>query len=86
MPPAGTNSGWYCNKKVDELLDKALAEKDTEAARKLYREADKTIMDDAAFVPIYNDKQPIFLAPSVKGFVNPAQDWFDLSTVWIEDK
>lgn len=86
LPPAGTNSGWYCNKKVDELLDKALAEKDTEAARKLYREADKTIMDDAAFVPIYNDKQPIFLAPSVKGFVNPAQDWFDLSTVWIEDK
>jgi peptide/nickel transport system substrate-binding protein len=85
LPPAGTNSGWYCNPKVDELLDKALAEKDQAEATKLYREANKIIMDDAAFVPMFHDQQPVFLAPSVKGFVNPPQDWFDLSTVWIEE-
>ncbi len=84
LPPAGTNSGWYCNQKVDELFDKALAEKDQAAATKYYREANKIIMEDAAFVPMFHDQQPVFLAPSVKGFVNPAQDWFDLSTVSIE--
>jgi MarR-like DNA-binding transcriptional regulator SgrR of sgrS sRNA len=43
------------------------------------------MMEDAAFVPLVDDLQPIFLAPSVKGFVNPPNDWYDFSTVWIEE-
>ena len=41
-------------------------------------------MDDAAYVPIDDDLQPILLSPKVKGFVNPPEDWYDLSTVSVE--
>ena len=27
-PPGGVNSGWYCNKEVDKLLDEAILERD----------------------------------------------------------
>ncbi len=85
QPPNGVNSGWYCNEKVDALLDQAVAEGDQEKAAALYREASKLIMEDAAFIPMYNDSQPIFLNETVKGFVNPPEDWFDFSTTSVED-
>ena len=50
-----------------------------------YHVGDAPIMEDAAYVPIIDDLQPVILAKSVRGFVNPPEDWFDLSTVWIED-
>ena len=31
-PPGGVNSGWYCNKEVDKLLDAAILERDTAEA------------------------------------------------------
>ncbi|MGF1608687.1 MAG: ABC transporter substrate-binding protein [Kiloniellales bacterium] len=84
FPPNGVNSGWYCNEEVDKLMDQAVTEKDETKARAIYQEINKLIMEDAAFVPLVDDLQPIFLAPSVKGFVNPPNDWYDFSTVWIE--
>lgn len=85
FPPNGVNAGWYCNEKVDALFDKAVAIGDTAEAAKVYQEANTLIMDDAGFIPMYNDSQPVFLHKSVKGFVNPAENWFDFSTVWIEE-
>lgn len=84
-PPNGTNVGWYCNPEVDKLFDQALAEGDPAKSADLYRQAQQIISDEAAFIPIINDSQPVVLSPKVKGFVNPAQDWFDFSTVWIEE-
>jgi len=83
-PPNGLNSGWYNNPKIDGLLNKAIAEPNPDASAKLYREANKQIMADAAYVPLVDDLQPVLLAPSVKGFVNPPEDWHDLSTISIE--
>jgi peptide/nickel transport system substrate-binding protein len=83
-PPNGLNSGWYDNPKVDEVLNKALAEPNQEASAKLYQEANRMIMADAAYVPLVDDLQPILLSPSVKGFVNPPEDWIDLSIVSLE--
>jgi peptide/nickel transport system substrate-binding protein len=40
--------------------------------------------EDAAFWPIVNDLNTIILAKKVKGFINPPEEWFQLSTVWIE--
>ncbi len=84
QPPGGENSGYYCNKDVDRLLDQAILTADPGGARALYQQADKTIMEDAAFVPLVDDLQPILLSPKVKGFVNPPEDWYDLSTVSVE--
>jgi peptide/nickel transport system substrate-binding protein len=85
FPPNGVNSGRYCNEKVDKLLDQAVSISDRVEAAKVYREANQLIMEDAGFIPMYNDSQPVFLHKSVKGFVNPAENWFDFSTVSIEE-
>jgi len=85
FPPNGVNSGWYCNEEVDRLMDEAVQIKDEAKAREVYQKINRLVMEDAAFVPIIDDLQPIFTAPNVKGFVNPPNDWYDLSTIWIED-
>ena len=74
----------FRNDEVEKLMDQAVQIKDEAKAREVYQTINKMIMEDAAFVPLVDDLQPIFLAPSVKGFVNPPNDWYDLSTVWIE--
>ena len=85
FPPNGVNSGWYCNEDVDKLMNEAVTIKDEAKAKEVYQRMNKLIMEDAAFVPLVDDLQPIFIAPSVKGFVNPPNDWYDFSTVWIEE-
>ncbi|PZR67274.1 MAG: hypothetical protein DLM66_11785 [Candidatus Dormiibacter spiritus] len=82
MPPNGTNSGWYQNRDVDALLDKAAKEFDDAKRRDLYQKAHQiVIMEDAAFAPYTFDLAPIALTSKVKGFVNPPEDWFQLWTV-----
>jgi len=83
-PPGGINSGWYCNPEVDKLLSAAILERDTAKMKDIYQQANRIIMDDAAFVPYIDDQQPMILSPKVKGFVNPPEDWFDLSIVSVE--
>jgi peptide/nickel transport system substrate-binding protein len=83
-PPGGINSGFYCNKDVDKLLDEAIVTPDAGAAKALYQKVNRILMDDAGYVPIDDDLQPILLSPKVKGFVNPPEDWYDLSTVSVE--
>ena len=52
--------------------------------KEIYQKANRLIMDDAAFVPTVDDLQPMLLSDKVKGFVNPPEDWFDLSTVSVD--
>ncbi len=83
-PPGGINSGWFCDKAVDAALDGALLARDDAAAAALYQKANRTIMDDSAFVPTIDDLQPIMLSSKVHGFVNPPEDWYDLSIVSVD--
>ncbi len=85
FPPNGVNSGWYCNEEVDRLMDEAVTIDDKDKAKEVYQQINRMIMEDAAFVPLLDDLQPIFIAPAVKGFVNPPNDWYDFSTVWIKE-
>ncbi len=85
FPPNGVNSGWYCNEEVDRLMDEAVTTEDKDKAKAIYQQINRIMMEDAAFVPLLDDLQPIFIAPNVKGFVNPPNDWYDFSTVWIEE-
>ena len=84
-PPGGVNSGWYCNEEVDKLLDQGAAARDPAMVRELYQKANRIIMDEAGFIPLLDDMQPIFTSDRVKGLVNPAEDWVDLSTVELVD-
>jgi peptide/nickel transport system substrate-binding protein len=49
-------SAWYKNPKVDELLTKARTTSDVETRKKLYEEASRIVVDDAADIWIYNTK------------------------------
>ncbi len=83
-PPSGENSGFYCDRDVDKLLDKAIVTRDPLAAKGFYQQVNSLVVKDAAFVPIDDDLQPILLSAKVKGFTNPPEDWYDLSTVSVE--
>jgi peptide/nickel transport system substrate-binding protein len=85
QPPKGVNVGWYANPKVDRLLDQARGELDEPKRIALYREVNRILMEeDAAYLPIVNDLGPVVLNPKVKGFVNPPEEWFQLSTPYFE--
>jgi peptide/nickel transport system substrate-binding protein len=85
-PPNGWNNGWYCNSEADKLFQQAQLTQDLAEAAKLYQKADAMIMEtDPPFAPIYHYFNPIALHPSVKGFINAPANWWDLSTVWIEE-
>ena len=43
------------------------------------------IMNDADYVPSVDDLDPVILSPKVHGFVNPPEDWYDLSTVSVDN-
>jgi len=61
-------SSWYTNPKVDELLRKARAVTDQAERAKLYEEADRIIVDDAADVWIYNTVALRGLSNQIEGF------------------
>jgi peptide/nickel transport system substrate-binding protein len=85
QPPKGVNYGFYANPRVDALLNQARSEFNDKARADLYRKVDKIAMEqDAAFWPICNDLNIVVLSKKVRGFANPPEEWFQLSTPWIE--
>ena len=84
-PPNGFNTGWYCNPKVDALLNQALGEADESKAAKLYQQANAIIMDeDVGYAPMYHYYRPVMHSTSVKGFVHAPEWWHDLTGVSVE--
>jgi peptide/nickel transport system substrate-binding protein len=85
QPDKGVNVGWYANPKVDRLLDQAREEPSDQKRAALYRQVDRVLMEeDASFLPIVNDLNLVVMSPKVKGFVNPPEEWFQLSTPYLE--
>ncbi|WP_226863307.1 ABC transporter substrate-binding protein [Mycolicibacterium baixiangningiae] len=82
--PNGPNVGYYDNPVLDEAMDNAITALDPAEAEKWWREANNIVSDDAALVPIVNDKAPYMLAPYVTGFVSASEEWYDLTEVRLE--
>ncbi|MGE2717920.1 ABC transporter substrate-binding protein [Mycolicibacterium litorale] len=82
--PNGPNVGYYDNPALDEAMDNAITALDPDEAEKWWREANNIVSDDAALVPIVNDKAPYMLAPYVTGFVSASEEWYDLTEVRLE--
>ena len=61
-------SSWYQNPKVDEMLREARASTDKAKREKLYQEATKIVMDEAADIWVYNTVQLRGLNNRVKGY------------------
>jgi oligopeptide transport system substrate-binding protein len=64
------NETKYSNPDVDELLDKAKTEKDEAERVRLYQEAEKLIIEDSPWVPLFHGQDSVLIKPYVKNFIN----------------
>jgi peptide/nickel transport system substrate-binding protein len=80
----GWNMGWFKDPAVDKLLDDAREEMNRAKRQKLYEDAQKLIMEQAAMVPLFNQVQPDVSAAVVKGFAFDANTYFVLYDVWLD--
>ncbi len=66
------NYAGYSNPAADALLEEAGLELDTEASLELYRQAEQTLVEDAACIPLWFGENYYLIKPYVKGFyLNP---------------
>lgn len=82
--PNGPNVGYYDNPALDEAMNNAITALDPAEAEQFWKLANNIVSDDAALVPIVNDKAPYMLAPYVTGFVSASEEWYDLTEVRLE--
>jgi len=74
----------YNNPEVDQMLVEARSISDDDERIAKYREIEKKILDDSAFILVYQYGSRLILKDYVKGFeVSPAEN-YDLVTVYLE--
>ncbi|MEO3973735.1 ABC transporter substrate-binding protein [Streptomyces sp. CAU 1734] len=80
-PPNGVNRGWYRDREVDALFDRARGEPDADRRTGLYREAADGIAAGAPWVFLYQDRLPRLLSRKVDGVVPAASVYIDYTTI-----
>ncbi|HEY8728259.1 MAG TPA: ABC transporter substrate-binding protein [Acidothermaceae bacterium] len=84
FPPNGSDFGFYDNPATDALIDQASKEQDSTKSAALWAQADKQVMDDAAFFPITAANWPTYHASHVHNTVFiPALQGLDPANVWL---
>ncbi|MCH7624914.1 MAG: peptide ABC transporter substrate-binding protein [Chloroflexi bacterium] len=81
-----TNHGGYSNPKVDALLEEARIERDVQKRFDLYNQAERTIINDAAWVPLwYTGERYLLLKPYIKDYALTPMTVPKLRKVYIEE-
>lgn len=84
FPPVGSNFGLYDSPATNDLINQAIQAPTKDAAAALWAKADRQVMQDAAFFPITNPKNPNYHAEQVHGAVYiPTIQNFDPTNVWL---
>jgi oligopeptide transport system substrate-binding protein len=78
------NRAGYANAEVDRLLEQARTESDTARRLALYDQAERLIMADAPWVPLYSGVESWLVAPYVRGFRIPPVVVPRLAAVWLD--
>ncbi len=65
------NNSRYSDPVIDQKLEAARTERDTEKRLALYREVEKKLIDDAAWIPMFFDTTHTLVKPYVKNFSVP---------------
>jgi peptide/nickel transport system substrate-binding protein len=74
FPPVGFNRGFYSNPQVDALLDRGRTTIDQAQRDRIYGEAMRIIMDDAAWVFLHSESQVTGVRRTAQGvIVHPAE-------------
>ena len=80
----GWNMGWFKDPTMDKLLDDAREEMNRAKRQKMYEDAQKYIMEQAATFPLFNQVQPDVAAAVVKNMAFDANNYFILYDVWVD--
>lgn len=80
----GKNISLYKNELFGKLLTEALEESDEEKRYKIYFDADQTLIDDAAFIPLLYNDLVYLTSKKVKNFKPNSIDYRDLREVYFE--
>jgi len=84
-PPTSSNFGLFNDDAVNTLIDQAKAAKTDDDALKLWAQADRKVMEDAAFYPITDPNEATFHGDQVHNFVYmPAFQVADYTNVWLD--
>ena len=81
---ATNNTGGYANPQVDELLEQARIQQDVQARLELYRQVERILLEDAAAIPRWYDRDYLLVKPYVKGFAITPQGFSTLADVRLE--
>lgn len=85
IPPAGTQYTRYTNPDVDRLLLQARESLDPKVREAAYNEAQKLIVDDHVWIPVYQTQEIAVLHDYVKGYVgHPAEYYVRFNGVWLD--
>jgi peptide/nickel transport system substrate-binding protein len=82
-PPRGVNRGWYGNKEVDALFERARGEVDDGKRGELYRQAAALIAADAPWVFLYQDRLPRVFRARVTGIGASASVYVDWPSIGL---
>lgn len=93
FPPAGQNSGWYKNEKLDKLWVDGYSTVDQEKRKEIYKEVAKEISTDLPYVFLYQYGQAIGTGPRVHWADEDKPEpslgygqYFHIIKWWVADK
>ncbi len=78
------NSSGYGKAAVDALLEAARTEADPDQRLALYRQAERLILEDGAWLPLFHSEDRWLVAPDVRGFTVPPIVLPRLAGVWLD--
>ncbi len=83
-PPSGNNRGWYANPAADKLMEEARPITDPTKSAEAYRKVLDQIVEDAPWLWVFHDRNPVAIHKRVKGLDIAATPYYDLQPVWID--
>ncbi|MDQ1697375.1 MAG: peptide/nickel transport system substrate-binding protein [Frankiaceae bacterium] len=85
LPPSSSNFGLFNDPAVNTLIDKAKVATNHDESTKLWAQADRKVMEDAAIFPITDPNTPVYHGSQVHNAIFlPVLNQFDMANVWLE--
>jgi ABC-type oligopeptide transport system substrate-binding subunit len=84
QPGARALRDWYHNEAFDELVERARGVTDQEQRLRMFRQAERIVVDEALVVPLWYGRHHWLLKPWVKSYPTAALKWWFWKDVIIE--
>ena len=83
IPPSGANFAGADNPRVDDLIDAALVTRDTTELRRIWREFEQLVIDDAVYAPIYLDPELFGVHSRIQNVRFRGLEWWEDVPYWF---